>query len=239
MVLLNKLEDAVETARLAREEVEFRHELGEFEDGDFEARKKECDQQVAQCEGDLTDGQQLKERFVEAFHSEEELLEDAETLPPVPPPEPESEESGAVEEATSETTVPDELRSEPEQVDGGEGAEPAGEEAEQPVEPEATVMQGLPRLVATKEDGTEEVYNLSPTGTSIGRLDSNDVCVPDLAVSRQHAKIDLTTAGFTVFDLDSENGVFVNGERKKEHLLKDGDRLVIGGGTQEFVFHDG
>ena len=97
-------------------------------------------------------------------------------------------------------------------------------------------MLGLPRLVAVAEDGSEEVFTLAPTGTTIGRLDTNDMCIPEGTVSRQHAKVELTTAGFTLFDLGSENGVYVNGERTAEHLLVEGDRVEIGRGTKEFVF---
>ena len=92
------------------------------------------------------------------------------------------------------------------------------------------------RLIAPGEYGTEQVYRLKPSVTSIGRLDINDISVHNGAVSRYHAKIALTEDGFKIYDLDSENGVFVNGERTTEHLLSDGDRIELGPGTKRFIF---
>jgi len=230
MVLNGKLEKAVEGARLAKEELIFRHELGEFEEGEFKTQSEECDQAVAKCESDLSAGQKLKKRFIEAFHSEEELLEGSETLPPEPPPVTEPEE------ALSEEETPDEGSADSVEDAEAAGEEPPVEDTAELMEPEATAMLGLPRFVAVAEDGSEEVFTVSPTGTTIGRLDTNDICIPEGTVSRQHAKVELTTAGFTLFDLGSENGMYVNGERTAEHLLQEGDRVEIGRGTKEFVF---
>ncbi|MFV2071588.1 MAG: FHA domain-containing protein [Thermoanaerobaculales bacterium] len=234
MILNEKLGKAVESARLAKEELGFRHELGEFEEGEFETRSGECDEALAKSEGDLADGEKLKERFIEAFHSEEELLSGTETLPPEPVPE---AQVGEAEDDSSSEAKPDEGPADSVEVADEKGEEQSVEDTAELMEPEATAMLGLPRFVAVAEDGTEEVFTLSPTGTTIGRLDTNDICIPEGTVSRQHAKVELTTAGFTLFDLGSENGMYVNGERTVEHLLQEGDRVEIGRGTKEFVFH--
>jgi pSer/pThr/pTyr-binding forkhead associated (FHA) protein len=109
--------------------------------------------------------------------------------------------------------------------------------AEEPFIDGATMaMATTGRLIAPGEYGTEQVYRLKPSVTSIGRLDINDISVHNGAVSRYHAKIALTEDGFKIYDLDSENGVFVNGERTTEHLLSDGDRIEFGPGTKRFIF---
>jgi pSer/pThr/pTyr-binding forkhead associated (FHA) protein len=41
-------------------------------------------------------------------------------------------------------------------------------------------------------------------------------------------------SGFSIQDLSSQNGVFVNGERVTEHSLKDGEQIVIGDSTMLF-----
>jgi hypothetical protein len=61
------------------------------------------------------------------------------------------------------------------------------------------------------------------------------VTIEDPLVSRHHARIALEGDRAVVYDLNSRNGVKVNGAPVKEPVeLKDGDRLRIG--TQELVF---
>ncbi len=48
--------------------------------------------------------------------------------------------------------------------------------------------------------------------TYFGRLPGNDVVLNSTNVSRRHAKLIVTDLGVTVHDLDSHNGVFVNGK---------------------------
>ena len=63
----------------------------------------------------------------------------------------------------------------------------------------------------------------------IGRLSDNDLVLRDASVSRHHAEIRRHRDGsFEVLDLDSMNGVLVNGRRVKESALADGDWLEIG-----------
>lgn len=65
---------------------------------------------------------------------------------------------------------------------------------------------------------------------SIGLDPANDLCLPDLLVSRRHAFLEMKTNGSCwIRDNDSKNGTFVNREplHGKERLLKDGDRISI------------
>ena len=68
----------------------------------------------------------------------------------------------------------------------------------------------------------------------IGRSREADLRLADPDTSRRHAKIVCESGRFTVQDLVSTNGTWVNGARVDEHLLKPGDRLEIG--SQEIVF---
>ena len=70
--------------------------------------------------------------------------------------------------------------------------------------------------------------------TTIGRTPDNQIVVPVREVSRKHAEIVLTEAGYNLRDLGSPNGTFVNASRITEHRLSEGDRIAIGG--QVFVF---
>jgi hypothetical protein len=222
--LLTTMAESLDEARLAKEELSFRHDLGEFAEKEFKSQVDEIDQRLQRSEAELKEGEELKGRFVAAFHSEEELEEAAgpSTSPPPPPP-PEAEPAAA-----EETDLP------PEPEAGAE--KPAEERTADAMEADATAMLELPRLISQADDGAEEEYPLAMGSTTIGRLDDNDICIPDGTVSRHHARIDMTDDGFTIVDLKSENGVFVNGERIEEHFLKDGDQIEIGPGTKEFVF---
>src|SRR5215813_1623683 len=69
--------------------------------------------------------------------------------------------------------------------------------------------------------------------TTIGRSSMNDLPISDKMLSRQHSRIVRTNdGGFTVEDLGSRNGTFLNGERLTTvQVLKPGDRITVGGVT--------
>ena len=62
----------------------------------------------------------------------------------------------------------------------------------------------------------------------LGRDSSNLIQVHDTEVSRRHAEIRREGDAYTVVDLGSSNGTFVNGERVERHALANGDRLQVG-----------
>lgn len=69
---------------------------------------------------------------------------------------------------------------------------------------------------------------------SIGRSSSNDIVLKAPKVSRQHAAINMYNNQFIIIDLKSSNGVYVNGARVDEAVLKLGDEISIGG--YRFIF---
>jgi hypothetical protein len=62
----------------------------------------------------------------------------------------------------------------------------------------------------------------------IGRQRENHIQLIDLGVSGFHARIYRGPAGYTIEDLQSRNGTWVNGERTVNVLLVDGDRVRFG-----------
>lgn len=62
----------------------------------------------------------------------------------------------------------------------------------------------------------------------VGRLDSQDLVVPDPEVSRKHALFRRDGERFTVEDLGTGLGTLVNGERISTHELQHGDVIQIG-----------
>lgn len=72
----------------------------------------------------------------------------------------------------------------------------------------------------------------------IGRADDCDITVDNLAVSRHHAIIEKAEGVFTIKDLDSNNGTFVNGQRiGSPTVLNFGDEIGIGKHTLVFDSH--
>src|SRR5712691_8021573 len=76
-------------------------------------------------------------------------------------------------------------------------------------------------------------FQLVAEEVTIGRQESNQLCVGDPSVSRQHCVIQPQEDGFQIRDLGSINGTFVNGKRVDERILEDGDKIRIG----DTVFH--
>lgn len=63
---------------------------------------------------------------------------------------------------------------------------------------------------------------------TIGRKDTNDISIDNLAVSGTHARIDSVSATFILTDLQSTNGTFVNKELVSTHNLRNQDVIFIG-----------
>lgn len=68
----------------------------------------------------------------------------------------------------------------------------------------------------------------------VGRDMSNDIILHDNFVSRRHAILHHRDSGFFIEDLNSQNGIFVNGVRVREIQLQEGDQVRLGGTT--FLF---
>ncbi len=64
--------------------------------------------------------------------------------------------------------------------------------------------------------------------TYLGRVAGNDIILPSANVSRRHAKLIVTDMGVTAHDLDSHNGMFLNGTRVRSTPVNVGDRLYVG-----------
>jgi two-component system, cell cycle response regulator len=79
-------------------------------------------------------------------------------------------------------------------------------------------------------------FTLGTGQTVIGRTSTNTIHNPDDTVSRHHARIDFGSGGkYTVTDLDSTNGTFVNDVRVKSQPLRDGDYLRVGSCIYRFL----
>src|SRR5581483_3190263 len=84
------------------------------------------------------------------------------------------------------------------------------------------------RRLLIRADGDSEVVHVLGRKTSVGRTPDNDLQIDAKFISRHHAVILAGPAHTIIEDLNSTNGVLVNGRRITRQPLKDGDSVVIG-----------
>ncbi len=85
------------------------------------------------------------------------------------------------------------------------------------------------RLIVRTGPNPGVVIDLTKEVSMMGRDVTNDVVLGDAEVSRQHARITRTPAGYVLEDLGSTNGTFVNGDRlAAPRVLNAGDLLGLG-----------
>jgi chromosome segregation ATPase len=84
------------------------------------------------------------------------------------------------------------------------------------------------KRLLTRSEGDSEVVHVLGRKTSVGRTPDNDLQIDAKFISRHHAVILAGPAHTIIEDLNSTNGVLVNGRRITRQTLKDGDSVVIG-----------
>jgi len=86
----------------------------------------------------------------------------------------------------------------------------------------------MAKLVLLVPNGTTLDVPLRRERVTIGRRADNDVCLPNLAVSGEHAVVVTILTDSFLEDLGSTNGTLVNGKPIAKHFLRDGDLIDIG-----------
>ncbi len=104
--------------------------------------------------------------------------------------------------------------------------------------PQTTGMQVIPQAPAPTIPRNaffivsgDQVYPLSQTVVNIGRRADNQLIIDDPRVSRLHAQLRAVGGSYTIFDLDSIGGTWVNGERTHQRTLHPGDVISLSGVT--------
>jgi hypothetical protein len=82
--------------------------------------------------------------------------------------------------------------------------------------------------------GDGRTYPLAIGSTVIGRGDQATLRLPDVGISRRHARIDFDGTQVVLTDLGSTNGSMVNGQRVSAVALNPGDMVQIGTTTLTF-----
>jgi pSer/pThr/pTyr-binding forkhead associated (FHA) protein len=85
------------------------------------------------------------------------------------------------------------------------------------------------RLVVRRGPQPNQAYELNKDVISLGRDITNDIVINDPEVSRHHCRLTRTPTGYTLEDLGSTNGSFVNGQRLTgARQLVNGDMIGLG-----------
>jgi hypothetical protein len=84
------------------------------------------------------------------------------------------------------------------------------------------------KLVLFRADGTAQDVKLDRERITIGRRPDNDLCLPQAAVSGEHAAVVTILDDSFLEDLASTNGTLVNGKPVTKHFLRDRDEIDIG-----------
>jgi hypothetical protein len=71
---------------------------------------------------------------------------------------------------------------------------------------------------------------------SLGRIDGNDIIMPDYAISKQHAIIEIKRGNYLIRDGGSTNGTMINGRRLDKKPVQIRDKDVVAFARYEFTF---
>ncbi|MEV7429394.1 MULTISPECIES: FHA domain-containing protein [unclassified Nocardioides] len=97
---------------------------------------------------------------------------------------------------------------------------------------DAAAVDALPAghalLVVQRGPGSGSRFLLDADVVTAGRHPESEIFLDDVTVSRRHAQFDRTGDTFTVSDVGSLNGTYVNRDRIDKVQLKDGDEVQIG-----------
>lgn len=85
----------------------------------------------------------------------------------------------------------------------------------------------MAKLLVQESSGVRE-FELVDNEVKVGRELDNVLRLADPSISRHHAVIRKTDAGFEIQDLGSSNGVLLNGTKVQTSPLQDGDRITLG-----------
>ncbi|MEI6080382.1 MAG: FHA domain-containing protein, partial [bacterium] len=89
--------------------------------------------------------------------------------------------------------------------------------------------------IISPEAGKKIQKNILADCVIVGRSDQADICVDDDKLSRNHFMLVKTAGRFEIKDLNSSNGIVVNGKRVKRAILTGNDVIVAGSTMFNFV----
>jgi hypothetical protein len=87
---------------------------------------------------------------------------------------------------------------------------------------------GMGKLVVSLDGVVIKEVQITKDKTTLGRRPYNDIVIDNLAVSGEHAVLQMVGADVFIEDLNSTNGTYINGKAIKKQLLTHNDTVEIG-----------
>ena len=225
----------------------------------------QSDYQDEYVENELSDNESennTRTLFPDSTQSDEILNIDNSVMPPA-----NEQEDGSIEITDFEILAPDlseesisaeetpEAEDEPESTDTSEPDEVSGSGNESEYDEDVYIEEDRTEILSPKgadistnvrlrwintNDNGSEIIAVNWTPFVVGRTENNtDYAIHARGVSHRHFFIDSTNGVYYITDLNSTNGVWINGVRIKpmeRHRLQEGD--IIGIGEREYIFEN-
>ena len=86
----------------------------------------------------------------------------------------------------------------------------------------------MPKMIVSIDGVVIKEVQLTKDRTTLGRRPYNDIVIDNLAVSGEHAVLQMTGSEVYLEDLNSTNGTYVNGKAAKKQLLQNADVIEVG-----------
>ena len=86
----------------------------------------------------------------------------------------------------------------------------------------------MPKMIISLDGAVLREVQLTKDRVTLGRRPYNDIVIDHLAVSGEHALVQLLGSETFIEDLNSTNGTYINGKTVKKQLLKNDDVIEIG-----------
>ena len=86
----------------------------------------------------------------------------------------------------------------------------------------------MPKLIVSIDGVVIKEVQLTKERTTLGRRPYNDVVIDNLAVSGEHAALQMAGDSVTLEDLNSTNGTYINGKAVKKQAMQNGDTIEVG-----------
>lgn len=88
--------------------------------------------------------------------------------------------------------------------------------------------------ISVAGQGFSQSFMLHKTNMSVGRKDGNDIVIPIATVSSNHAIFSNEGGNWYITDNGSTNGIIVNGNKIQKQMLKQSDKIQLGGALITF-----
>ncbi|MDQ6629141.1 MAG: FHA domain-containing protein [Pseudomonadota bacterium] len=95
------------------------------------------------------------------------------------------------------------------------------------------------KLVVSLDGVVIKEVQLTKDKTTLGRRPYNDIVIDNLAVSGEHAVLQMVGSDVFIEDLNSTNGTYINGKAVKKQLLAHNDTVEVGKYKIKFMVDDG